>query len=64
MLEPDGSVTTAHSLNPVPFILTSAGVRLRSDAGILADVAPTLLEMLGITQPAAMSGRSLIEEQG
>jgi 2,3-bisphosphoglycerate-independent phosphoglycerate mutase len=64
MLEPDGSVNTAHSLNPVPLILTSAGVRLRSDAGILADVAPTLLEMLGVPQPAAMSGRSLIEEQG
>ncbi len=62
MLEPDGSPNTAHSMNPVPVIVTSAGVALRSDAGILADVAPTLLEMLGIAQPAAMTGTSLIED--
>jgi 2,3-bisphosphoglycerate-independent phosphoglycerate mutase len=61
MLEPDGSPNTAHSLNPVPVILTSPGVSLRGDGGILADVAPTLLQALGIEQPAAMTGRSLIE---
>ena len=61
MLEPDGSPNTAHSMNPVPAILTSTSVGLRQDAGILADVAPTILEMLGIEQPAAMTGRSLIE---
>jgi len=61
MLEPDGSPNTAHSLNPVPLILTSAGARLRSDGGILADVAPTVLAALGIEQPAQMTGRSLIE---
>jgi len=59
MLEPDGSPNTAHSLNPVPFIVTLEGVSLR-DGGILADVAPTALDLLGIEQPAAMSGRSLI----
>jgi 2,3-bisphosphoglycerate-independent phosphoglycerate mutase len=62
MLEPDGSPNTAHSLNPVPLIVTAPGeVSLRADGGILADVAPTVLELLGIKQPAAMSGRSLIE---
>jgi 2,3-bisphosphoglycerate-independent phosphoglycerate mutase len=59
MLEPDGSPNTAHSLNPVPLIVTAAGLTLR-DGGILADVAPTALELLGIEQPAAMTGRSLI----
>ena len=59
MLEPDGSPNTAHSLNPVPLIVTAEGLALR-DGGILADVAPTALELLGIPQPAAMTGRSLI----
>jgi 2,3-bisphosphoglycerate-independent phosphoglycerate mutase len=60
MLEPDGSANTAHSLNPVPLVVTVPGLELR-DAGILADVAPTVLQLLGIEQPAAMTGRSLIE---
>jgi len=59
MLEPDGSPNTAHSLNPVPVIVTVPGLALR-DGGILADVAPTVLELLGIAQPDAMTGRSLI----
>ncbi len=61
MLEPDGSPNTAHSLNPVPLILTSSGASLRGAGGILADVAPTVLEALGIEQPARMTGRSLLE---
>jgi 2,3-bisphosphoglycerate-independent phosphoglycerate mutase len=61
MLEPDGSPNTAHSLNPVPLIVTSDGVRLRAEDGILADVAPTVLQALGIEQPQQMTGRSLIE---
>jgi 2,3-bisphosphoglycerate-independent phosphoglycerate mutase len=60
MLEPDGSPNTAHSLNPVPLILTVPGASLDPDGGILADVAPTLLEVLGIPRPAGMTGRSLI----
>ncbi len=60
MLEPDGSPNTAHSLNPVPLIVTQEGLALRP-GGILADVAPTSLELLGIPQPEAMTGRSLIE---
>jgi 2,3-bisphosphoglycerate-independent phosphoglycerate mutase len=60
MLEPDGSPNTAHSLNPVPLIVTARGVRLRAH-GILADVAPTVLALLGIPQPRAMTGRTLVE---
>jgi 2,3-bisphosphoglycerate-independent phosphoglycerate mutase len=59
MLEDDGSVNTAHSLNPVPFIVTAAGAALDGE-GILADVAPTVLELLGIDQPRQMTGRSLL----
>jgi 2,3-bisphosphoglycerate-independent phosphoglycerate mutase len=59
MLEEDGSPNTAHSLNPVPFIVTVPGVELR-DEGILADVAPTVLELLGIEQPEAMTGESML----
>jgi len=62
MLEPDGSPNTAHSLNPVPLIITVDGLSLR-DGGILADVAPTALELLGIPQPPEMTGRSLLEPQ-
>ncbi|HEX4187983.1 MAG TPA: 2,3-bisphosphoglycerate-independent phosphoglycerate mutase [Solirubrobacteraceae bacterium] len=60
MLEPDGSPNTAHSLNPVPVIVTAPSVRLR-EGGVLADVAPTVLELLGIDVPAQMTGHSLIE---
>ena len=59
MLEPDGSPNTAHSLNPVPVIVTVDGVGLRS-GGVLADVAPTILTLLGIDQPVEMTGTSLI----
>jgi 2,3-bisphosphoglycerate-independent phosphoglycerate mutase len=59
MLEPDGSVNTAHSLNPVPFIVTADGAAVTGE-GILADVAPTILALLGIEQPAQMTGRSLL----
>jgi 2,3-bisphosphoglycerate-independent phosphoglycerate mutase len=60
MLEPDGSPNTAHSLNPVPFVVTVEGAALEQAGGILADVAPTALELLGIAQPPEMTGRSLL----
>jgi 2,3-bisphosphoglycerate-independent phosphoglycerate mutase len=60
MLEDDGSVNTAHSLNPVPFVVTADGARLDGSEGILADVAPTMLGLLGIEQPPEMTGRSLL----
>jgi len=59
MLEDDGSPDTAHSLNPVPFVVTATGVTLDGE-GILADAAPTILALLGIEQPAAMTARSLL----
>ena len=61
LLEADGGPNTAHTLNPVPLIVTGLALRLRQDGGVLADVAPTILELLGIAQPRQMSGRSLIE---
>jgi 2,3-bisphosphoglycerate-independent phosphoglycerate mutase len=60
MLEPDGSPNTAHSLNPVPLIVTADVPGLRS-GGVLADVAPTVLELMGVEQPSEMTGKSLIE---
>jgi 2,3-bisphosphoglycerate-independent phosphoglycerate mutase len=61
MLEPDGSPNTAHSLNPVPLIVTADVPPLR-DGGILADVSPTVLDLLGEQQPSEMTGQSLIDD--
>ncbi len=60
MLNPDGSPNTAHTTNPVPLVVTVDGIELRS-GGILADVSPTALDLLGIERPAEMSGTSLRE---
>jgi 2,3-bisphosphoglycerate-independent phosphoglycerate mutase len=52
---------TAHTTNPVPLLIVGAGKRLAGlDEGLLADVAPTLLDLAGLPQPAAMTGRSLL----
>ena len=59
MVEPDGSPMTAHTTNPVPFILCGAGTELRSD-GRLADIAPTILDVMGLACPAEMDGKTLI----
>ncbi|MDX6639890.1 MAG: 2,3-bisphosphoglycerate-independent phosphoglycerate mutase [Solirubrobacteraceae bacterium] len=59
MLTAGGEPQTAHSLNPVPLIVTEDGLSLHE--GVLADVAPTVLQILDLDQPAAMTGRSLIE---
>jgi 2,3-bisphosphoglycerate-independent phosphoglycerate mutase len=60
MLEPDGvSPHTAHTTNPVPLVLTAHGLALR-DGGELSDLAPTVLDLLGLDQPSEMSGRSLV----
>ncbi|GAB7386658.1 2,3-bisphosphoglycerate-independent phosphoglycerate mutase [Bacillaceae bacterium] len=59
MLDEKGNPVTSHSTFPVPFIVTQEGVKLRED-GILADVAPTLLKLLGIEQPKEMTGKPLI----
>ena len=56
-----GEPYTAHTTNPVPFILVNAdpvyGLR---EGGCLADIAPTLIELMGLTQPAEMTGKSLL----
>jgi 2,3-bisphosphoglycerate-independent phosphoglycerate mutase len=58
-----GEPFTAHTCNPSPFILTRQGVRLR-EGGVLADVAPTMLDLLQIPQPSEMTGRTLILYEG
>ena len=55
----DGTPNTAHSLNDVPFIVVNADVESVKN-GKLADVAPTILKLMGIEQPAAMTGEALI----
>ena len=60
MLDESGKVNTAHTTNPVPFLVREKGLRLHP--GRLADIAPTLLKILGLPQPAEMSGESLIED--
>ena len=59
-VNPDGTPNTAHSLNPVPIVVVSDRVKAVHD-GILADVAPTVLDLMGIPQPAGMTGHSLVE---
>ncbi|MGB4007484.1 MAG: hypothetical protein WBL79_02695, partial [Bacillota bacterium] len=53
-----------HSLNKVPFILAGTQATQLRDGGTFADVAPTILELMGIQPPAAMTGRSLIAGYG
>jgi len=57
----EGNPMTAHTTNPVPVIVTKAGVELR-DGGILGDLAPTMLDLLAIEKPAEMTGTSLIKK--
>jgi len=61
MLEDDGSPNTAHSMNPVPIVVTAEVAGLR-EGGVLADVSPTILRLLGQEQPGAMTGQSLVEK--
>jgi 2,3-bisphosphoglycerate-independent phosphoglycerate mutase len=63
MLASDGSPDTAHSTNPVPLIVTVSGVAL-SEGGVLADVVPTALALLGIPKDERMTGRSLLADPG
>ena len=57
----EGKPMTAHTTNPVPIIITKEGVEVRS-GGILADIAPTLLDLMGIKQPEEMTGKSLLQK--
>ena len=59
-VNPDGTPNTAHSLNPVPFVYVTDNKDAKTEDGILADVAPSLLHILGVEQPAEMTGKDLI----
>ncbi|MGN0207386.1 MAG: 2,3-bisphosphoglycerate-independent phosphoglycerate mutase, partial [Muribaculaceae bacterium] len=60
-INPDGTPNTAHSLNPVPCVYVTANTAAKVENGILADVAPTLLHIMDIPQPAEMNGKCLIK---
>ena len=59
-LNDDGSPNTAHSMNPVPFIYVSKNINAPVKNGILADVAPSILHIMGLNQPKEMTGHNLI----
>lgn len=61
-VNPDGTPNTAHSLNPVPFIYVTANKEAKVENGILADVAPSILHIMGLEQPADMTGKNLIKD--
>ena len=58
----DGTPNTAHSLNPVPFIYVTEDKNAKVENGILADVAPSLLHIMGLKQPGEMTGHDLIKD--
>ncbi len=60
MINPDGSPNTAHTTNPVPFILVDNDYKGKIKDGILGDIAPTLLDLMGIEKPEAMTQKSLL----
>ena len=60
IIKEDGSIWSAHTSNPVPFCVTREDVVLH-ETGTLGDITPTMLDLLGITQPAAMTGKSMIK---
>ena len=62
MVEPNGSPNTAHTTNPVPFVIVGTGELKLREGGRLADIAPTLLELMGLPAPKEMTGVSLIEK--
>lgn len=61
-INPDGTPNTAHSLNPVPFIYVTENKNAKVKNGVLADVAPSILHIMGLEQPADMTGKDLIED--
>lgn len=59
MINPDGSPNTAHTTNPVPLILVDNDIKEIQD-GVLGDIAPTILKLMGVSQPAAMTRKALV----
>ena len=62
ILDENGKPMTAHTTNPVPLCINRTDLKLRQKEGKLADIAPTILELLGAKQPVEMTGESLIEK--
>ncbi len=62
-INPDGTPNTAHSLNPVPFIYVTDNNSAKVKNGRLADVAPSILHIMGLEQPVDMTGENLIEDK-
>lgn len=60
MYESDGSPFTAHTTNPVPFCIVNGPSKKLKSGGVLADIAPTMLQILGLKQPDEMTGKSLL----
>ena len=60
-LNADGTPNTAHSLNPVPFVYVTENKAAKVENGVLADVAPSILHIMGLAQPAEMTGHDLIK---
>jgi 2,3-bisphosphoglycerate-independent phosphoglycerate mutase len=60
-VNPDGTPNTAHSLNPVPFVYVTKNTEAQVENGILADVAPSILHIMGLEQPKEMTGKDLIK---
>ena len=59
MINPDGSPNTAHTTNPVPIILVDKELK-NIQNGVLGDIAPTILDLMGIEKPAVMTCKSLL----
>jgi len=62
MMEDDGSPFTAHTTNPVPAIVVGTDYKKLREGGVLADLAPTMLQLMGLPQPKEMTGKTLIVE--
>jgi len=59
MINPDGSPNTAHTTNPVPLILVDSDIK-EVKSGVLGDIAPTILKMIGVPQPELMTQKPLV----
>jgi 2,3-bisphosphoglycerate-independent phosphoglycerate mutase len=62
-LNADGTPNTAHSVNPVPFIYVTENKSAKVQSGVLADVAPSILHIMGLEQPKEMTGKCLISDK-
>ena len=61
-LNDDGTPNTTHSVNPVPFIYVTSNKNAKVQNGVLADVAPSILHIMGLQQPKEMTGKCIIDD--